>query len=624
MNTVPLGGGPGAPVADAALTNSGVRRYAGLPEGGLPESGAREAGRRLATHPLLTARSAKGDGAVPDVLRDAHYLLSGIGVHVDVLRTRPGCAVLRAIPDPGISPVAACELVQGLLESVTEAASGVRGTLVETTCAAKGSAACLFTLMWETDDAAPMPPPNATVHAAAPTAAPPTAYRYLGQVASAPQMVATAPNQVPTEPPSIPPPTVSPPPPAPRVAAPAVTAPPVTVPPVPVSPIVPPAVTAAPIAPPAVAVPAAPTPALPVAPPTPVAVPVTVVTNEPRFAPPTQHAIVARSTRRKIPTWLFRRSWLLVLALVAGTAGGFLAAKSSSTSYSATATLVVQSGAGKAGPGSANDAQALATTYAALIPKDQAILQLAATALHTSTGAVSSHLSVSVEMGTSLLLVKYSSPVAQQAVAGSTLLARTVASAAPPTLAIASGSLVIVQLPNGAVAGGALHKYGAPIGGIFGLLLGIVLVLAAERADPRIDDTYTLGEAAGCPAASVPEDLSLPELVRALSRTVSGTTLTVVPFSGPDGASAMALARRLASTLPASSIGSSVAVSPSFSSGAVELSRGHGPTILVLRTGRRRRDVAAAAERLRLMGRAPVWAVLVGRRTDQDVASYDR
>jgi hypothetical protein len=588
VNTVPLDGSTGASTPESTLTNTGVRRFAGLPETGLPEAVTRDAGHRLATHPVLTARSAKGDQAVPDVLRDAHFLLSGLGVHLDVLRTRPGCAVVRAIPDPGVSPAAACELVQGLLETVTETACGVRGTLVETTCAGKGSAACLYTLMWETAGAAPVPAPATTLHAAAPAAAPSTAYRYLGQVAPAPQVAPTAPNRIPTEPPAAPAPQ-------------------------------------APSAPPAAATTAEPPPvgaAAPVAPP--VAVPVTVIAAEPRFAPSVQHSPPARTTGRKGSTWLLRRSWLLILAVVAGTAGGFVAAKSSTTSYSATATLVVQSGAGKAGPGSANDAQALATTYAALIPKDQAILQTAARSLHVSTAAVASHLSVSVEMGTSLLLLKYSAPVADQAVAGSTLLARSVAGAAPPTPAIASGSLVIVQLPNGAVAGGALHKYGAPIGGLFGLLLGIVLVLAAERADPRVDDTFTLEEAAGCPAASVPEDLSLPELARALSRSLTGNAVTVVPLSGLDGTGAMALARRLVPSLPQTSTGSSVSVSPSFSSGAVELSRGSGPTILVLRAGRRRRDVAAAAERLRLMGRAPLWAVLVGKRTDQDASSYDR
>jgi capsular polysaccharide biosynthesis protein len=577
VNTIPIDANQGAPGAAATLTSPGLRRFAGLPETGLPEAIAPDAGRRLATHPVLTARSAKGEAAIPDVLRDAHFLLSGLGVHFDVLRTRPGCAVLRAIPDPGVPAVAACDLVQGLLESVTEAACGVRGTLVETTCAGKGGAACLYTLMWEpAPPSSPAPAAVTTLHAAAPAAAPPTAYRYLGQVSPAPPPAAPALNRPPAEQPAAPLP--SPPPPA--------------------------------------------APESPAA--GPVAVPVTVLAPESRPAPFAAAPPLPRGTRRPARTWLLRRSWLLVLALVAGTSGGYLAAKHSPTSYSATATLVVQSGAGRAGPGSANDAQALATTYAALIPKDQAILQDVAGSLHIPAAEVSAHLSVSVEMGTSLLLVKYSAPASAQAVSGSTLLARSVASAAPPTPAIASGSLVIVQLPSAAVAGGALHKYGAPIGGIVGLFLGIVLVLAAERADPRVDDSFTLGEAAGCPAAGVPQDLSLPELARALSRSVAGTTVTVVPLTGPDGGEAMMLARRLWPALPATSAGSSVAVGPSFSSGAVELSRGSGPTILVLCAGRRRRDVSAAAERLRLMGRAPVWAVLVSRRTGLDPSSYDR
>jgi len=596
MNTTPLDGRPGAPDG-TALTNSGVRRFAGLPEVGLPEAGARAAGRRLATHPLLTARSTKGDEAIPDVLRDAHYLLSGVGVQFEVLRTRPGCAVARAIPDPSVSPVAACQLVQGLLETVSEAGTGVGGTIVETTCAARGSPSCLYTVMWESaaepaaGPARPVAPRAAatapTVHLDAPAAAPVDAYRYLGQVTPAPPVPESAPNRVST-------------------AAPVER---------------PPAAPVAPSPPPAPPVPSAPMPVPAVAPP--VAMPVSVMASEPRPSAPS-HSPPAHRTGRKAPIWLFRRSWLLAVALVAGTAGGFVAAKHSPTSYSATSTLVVQSGAGRAGPGSANDAQALATTYAALIPKDQAILQVVAGTLHVSTDTLARHLSVSVEMGTSLLLVKYSAPTASQALDGSTLLARTVAGSAAPTPAIASGSLVIVQLPASAVAGGALHKYGAPIGALFGLLLGIVLVLAAERADPRVDDTFTLGQAAGCAAASLPADLSLPELARALARATGGATLTVVPLAEPDAAPAMAIARRLGATMPPTRAGTGVALSPSFSSGAVELSRGTGPTILVLRAGRRQRDVSAAAERLRLMGREPLWAVLVGKRTDQDVSTYDR
>ena len=41
---------------------------------------------------------------------------------------------------------------------------------------------------------------------------------------------------------------------------------------------------------------------------------------------------------------------------------------------------------------------------------------------------------------------------------------------------------------------------------------------------------------------------------------------------------------------------------------------GSGPTVLVSHPGARQRDVRAAAERLAMIGRPPVWAVLAHRR----------
>jgi hypothetical protein len=270
MSGVPRNGSIGVAGNEVAISGSGIRRFAGLPDDGLPEADARDAGRRLASHPLLMSRLATGDEAMPEILRDAHYLLNGVGLHFDVLRTRPGCAVVRAVPDVGVSPVAACELVRGLLETVTEIVCGVRGTILETTCSGRGSPACLYTLMWDQAPAAapedsaarpvgyaePAPAPATTVHAAVPAAAPLTAYRYLGQVApaQAPPSVATpptAPNRTPSAPP------VAPPAPAPVVASP----------------------------PPPVAAPVEPGPA--------------------RALEPS-----ARSTGRKVPTWVLRRSWL--------------------------------------------------------------------------------------------------------------------------------------------------------------------------------------------------------------------------------------------------------------------------------------------------------------------------
>jgi capsular polysaccharide biosynthesis protein len=346
-------------------------------------------------------------------------------------------------------------------------------------------------------------------------------------------------------------------------------------------------------------------------PPRPVPVPAASSPVPAPAADPVTPAVVT-SRDHRFPRGLVRRGWLLALALAAGSAGGWFAGVHAGTTYGAQATLVVQSGAGKTGPGSANDALALATTYSALISKDQSILSTAGGMLHMSSGTVARSLSVTVENGTSLLLVDFSAPTAAQAVAGADAVARAVASSTPLTAAIAAGSVAIVSVPNTAHRQGTLHKYGIALGGFLGLVVGLILVLAAERADPRIDDAVSMATAAGCRAALVPNDLSFAELARVLSDAGTPKGLTVVPITISDTAPTMELARGLRPCWPTN--GPAVAISPSFSSGVIELSRGSGPTVLVSHPGTRQRDVVAAAERLRMIGRPPVWAVLANRR----------
>ncbi len=339
---------------------------------------------------------------------------------------------------------------------------------------------------------------------------------------------------------------------------------------------------------------------------------------EPRPAPepsPRSDAVYpATVARRSFPKGLVRRSWLLALALVAGSAGGWFAGVHAGTSYGAQSVVVVQSGAGKAGPGSANDALALATTYAALIPKDQSILSSAARVLNLSTSQIEGSLGVTVEQGTSLLQIDFTASSAAKAIAGAQAVARAVASSRSLTPAIAAGSVAIVSTPTSAHLQGTLHKYGIILGGLLGIVVGLILVLAAERADPRIDDAAAMATASGCRAALVPADLSFAELATRAGRRrpTGGCGSPIVPIAIADTAPTMELARGLRPCWPAN--GPAVAISPSFSSGVVELSRGSGPTVLVSHPGMRQRDVLAAAERLRMIGRPPVWAVLSNRR----------
>lgn len=569
---------------------------------------ARLTGRQLAEHPLLASRAGERPG-VAEVLADARPLLSTYGISFEILRTRPGMVVLRAKSDGRVSAQVACELVKGLLVTVPEQVCAVKASLVENTCAQRGAPACLYSMVWEDLPVAPSapPPPSPETLLAAPAPEPgfvePVLADPVFEPAPAPVADMALPEwdrAIPMEPP-VEPGQVEPA--SEHVVEPA----PMPTPPRPAEPAV--ATAASSTAyqfqvstPNAIVVsnPLRPAP-VPVA-----STPVAPSAAESMVTP----GLMAR--RRHFPKGLIRRGWLLALALIAGSAGGWFAGVHAGTTYSAQATLVVQSGAGKTGPGSANDALALATTYSALIPKDQSILSAAASSLNTSSSAVEHNLSVTVENGTSLLLLDFSAPTAARAVAGADAIARAVASNTPLSAAIAAGSVAIVNVPNTAHRQGTLHKYGIALGAFLGLVVGLILVLAAERADPRIDDAVAMATASGCRAALVPHDLSFAELARVLSDAGTGKGLTVVPIAISDTAPTMELARGLRPCWPIN--GPAVAISPSFSSGVVELSRGTGPTVLVSHPGTRQRDVVAAAERLCMIGRPPVWAVLANRR----------
>jgi capsular polysaccharide biosynthesis protein len=565
-----------------------------------PAERARLTGRQLAEHPLLASRTHDDHPGIADVLADARPLLSTYGVTFDILRARPGMVVLRARSDGRVTTQVACELVKGLLAVVPEGVCGVKASLVENTCAQRGAPACLFSMVWgehEGSPTIPAPPSPATLIDPPGEALGDTPFEWDRPIPSA------AGRSFPSEPePQVPwqsttrPSSES-------FASPTaasstayqfqVSTPNAIVLPNPARSAPGPAPATAPMAPPE---PAADSPT----------------------APSAEPVASVATGRRHFPKGLVRRSWLLVLALVAGSAGGWFAGVHAGTTYGAQATLVVQSGAGKTGPGSANDALALATTYSALIPKDQSILSNAASAVGLSSATVERDLSVTVESGTSLLLLDFSAPTAAQAVAGAQAVAHAVSSDAPLTAAIAAGSVAIVSVPNQAHKQGMLHNYGIELGAFLGLVVGLILVLAAERADPRVDDAMSMAAAAGCRAALIPNDLSLDELARALADAGTGRGLTVVPIAIADTAPTMELARGLRPRWPAD--GPAVGISPAFSSGVVELSRGTGPTVLVSHPGTRQRDVRVAAERLRMIGRTPVWAVLASRRLGSQVS----
>ena len=316
-----------------------------------------------------------------------------------------------------------------------------------------------------------------------------------------------------------------------------------------------------------------------------------------------------RLRRRLSPPWLKRRSWLLLFCVLAGTAGGYVARTLQTPMYSARSVIVVATGAGQQGPGNANDAIALALTDASILPSDQALLRAVSQKIGVPPSEVADHLSASVEAGTSVILVSFDASTPAAAVRGADAVGRVITSRNEKISAIPNGSLSLVQLATQATASGLLVTYGLPLGAFLGLLIGLVFAVAIERADPRADDVEDLARATGTAASAYPGPVSLVELEQLLDRASDGApSVTLVPLSDFEMAHAIALR----TGLEAAATHQSLAIELAGPVGSMDdrLTRGEGPTVLVARNGARLRSVKACVQRLGLLGRHPVWAVL--------------
>lgn len=299
-----------------------------------------------------------------------------------------------------------------------------------------------------------------------------------------------------------------------------------------------------------------------------------------------------------------------MLCLLAGLAGGVVVTKGHHGSFSAEELLEVRPGNTPANPGGAQEASALAVTYAALVPSDTAVVNALSRRLGVSASSVAGGLSATAESGTGLFVVSYSSPTASKAIAGANEAGSVLASAAPPGLAIVARSVAVVKRATSATKSKDAHLYGLVGGLVGGGLLGIVLVLGLERVDARVDDPEDAAERCGCPATRLPGGMSSRELAVALARLSGDEPLTLVPTSPRARATAEHLARVLATSWPAGERCTLTVAGAEPSGGPSE---GAGPTVLVVPDGEPARSVVEVADRLRLMARPPVFSVVCAR-----------
>lgn len=208
---------------------------------------------------------------------------------------------------------------------------------------------------------------------------------------------------------------------------------------------------------------------------------------------------------------LRRRAWVILAAIGICAAVAALLSGARKDTYTSSALLLVSSGADAKGPGDASEAINLASTYATLIPQDPGVTRYVGQRLGMSSGDIEDDLTATHLTGTGLITLAYKSDDADEAVQGASLVVRAVTGRRPTSDSIGADSMRVVRAPS-RDQGFSTDQTISPAASlalavILGLFLGVVLLIAWERADPRIDEPGDVEQAARVPASRL-RDLS--------------------------------------------------------------------------------------------------------------------
>jgi capsular polysaccharide biosynthesis protein len=282
------------------------------------------------------------------------------------------------------------------------------------------------------------------------------------------------------------------------------------------------------------------------------------------------------------------------------------------------------------GPGNAGEAANLATTYADLIPEDRVILQHVADRVGRDLDTVRAGLSVTHDFDTSILRISFSDHDPKVALSGAQVLADSVTGGRPISTRVAPRSLSIVHVPTTAVGQAMSHEKVVVLGLMFGLTLGLVLVLARERTHRRIDDLETLSAEVGSAASSLAaaSDASIAALLDRWHGIAGKTPTRVALLAGSPTSEDAAVDvaerlapdavqdRRVASTnAPRKTRDGKVVLeiggTPGGTAAGERLALGADLVVLVVRQGALLADVSETLAVLETFGVSPNWAILV-------------
>lgn len=211
-----------------------------------------------------------------------------------------------------------------------------------------------------------------------------------------------------------------------------------------------------------------------------------------------------RRPESKLLSVALRRGWVVLAAVAAVTAVAVAVGSARPGSTLAQAVGVVPAGATDESPGNATQATQLAQTYVQAIPLDGAVLSAVGRAVGRSSSEVAARVTVVGDPETSVLLLRYEDSDRARALVGTNALLQAVTGDAPNARSVAPQSLVLVRGPRVLrETSAASDRTTVPVGVLLGLVLGLVLIVAWERSDPRIDSAGELANAAGTPATAL-------------------------------------------------------------------------------------------------------------------------
>lgn len=309
--------------------------------------------------------------------------------------------------------------------------------------------------------------------------------------------------------------------------------------------------------------------------------------------------------RRIGPARRVKRAAVFLAVLVLVMAATVAYSHEVGTTWTATAYMEVNSGAGRSGPGDASGAQQLATSYAFVIPDDQAVVAAIAAATGRPEAEVKPEIEVYAANNSAELVLSYAGPSSSAALTGMRALVQTVARGGG---ALVPGTVSVVSLPTEAVP--SSHHRLLAYGGMIALVVAISVVLLLERIDPRVRDAAELEEVLGVPVvvlADLGGESGWTLLCRWHGGVDGGQAIQLVPAEGCDEDKVEQLADRLRQW---GTVGPIQAL-PAPETGALPSAR--GTTVLLVAAGARARSLVAAVSRLAMFGSAPDWAVIFDR-----------